>query len=304
MKSSEASITSLISAFGRAYHSTFDTPKVFDDHLAAKLITPEEFAQIRSNMVQGITFFNKDIAERFQNDPDEILKWIVQVQLAPTPLARAAYCEQVIQNEIALGLQQYVILGAGFDTFGFRHREFENSIEIFEIDHPATQQFKKQRLHDAGLAIPGNLHFISMDFTKDFSSQDLIDQGFGQKKTLFSLLGVSYYLSKEEISRLIGELFALVPAGSSIVLDYADETLFEEKGKFNRVDHMVKLAAAGGEPMKSCFAYPEIEHLLSQSGLLIYEHLSPAEIQERYFNHRTDYLCAFEAVHYIHAVKK
>ncbi|MGE7672863.1 class I SAM-dependent methyltransferase [Lysinibacillus sp. NPDC094403] len=304
MNKGESSLTSLISAFSRAYHSQFDTPKIFNDYLAQELITQQEFNDIQTNMVQGIQFFNKEIAEKLNGQTEELLKWIVQTQLSPTPLARAAYCEKVLQNEIMLGLQQYVILGAGLDTFSLRHPEFENILEIFEIDHPATQEFKKSRLTEVNLKLPSNVHFVSMDFTKKFSSQNLIDSGFDNKKTFFSLLGVSYYLTKEEISSLIDHLFANVPSGSSIVLDYADEKLFEEKGVSNRVDNMVKMAAASGEPMKSCFTYEEMEKMLENSGMLIYEHLSPDTINELYFDNREDYLTAFETIHYVHAVKK
>ncbi|PFK43286.1 SAM-dependent methyltransferase [Bacillus cereus] len=299
-----SSLTSLVSAFSRAYHSQFDTPKIFNDYVAKDLMLQREWNDIKENMVQGIPFFNKDIAQKFEDHPEEILKWIVQVQLSPTPLARAAYCEQVLRNEMMLGLKQYVILGAGLDTFSFRHPEWENVLEIFEVDHPATQQFKKKRLDEANFKPPSNLHFISMDFTKKLSFSNLIDNGFNHKKTFFSLLGVSYYLTKEEFSSLIDSLFTNMPPGSSIVFDYADENLFEEKGIFNRVENMIKMAAASGEPMKSCFSYSEIEKILEKSSLLIYEHLSPANIQESYFHNRTDYLSAFETIHYIHAVKK
>ncbi|PEY43896.1 SAM-dependent methyltransferase [Bacillus cereus] len=304
MKKGESSVTSLISAFGRSYHSQFDTPKIFNDYIAKDLISEKEFNDIKENMVQGIHFFNKDIAQEFEGNTEEILKWITQVQLSPIALSRAAYCEKVLLNEVTLGLRQYVILGAGLDTFSFRHPELENSLEIFEIDHPATQEFKKKRLDEANLKIPSNLHFVSMDFTKKLSYQNLIDKGFDNKKTFFSLLGVSYYLTKVEVSSLIDYLFTKVPPGSSIVFDYADEKLFEEKGASNRVENMVKMASIGGEPMKSCFSYFEIEKMLEESGLLIYEHLSPAQIHELYFKNRNDYLSAFETIHYIHAVKK
>jgi methyltransferase (TIGR00027 family) len=305
VKQNESSLTSLVSAFARAYHSLYDTPKIFDDFIAKNLISQKEFSNIRENMIQGIQFFNKDTDQRIQDDPDEMLKWIIQVQLSPTPLARAAYCENVLLNEVKLGLkQQYVILGAGLDTFCFRHPELKNTLEIFEVDYPATQELKKKRLDQANLKIPSNLHFVSMDFTDKLSYQNLIDEGFENQKTFFSLLGVSYYLTKEEISSLINNLFAKVPSGSSIVFDYADEKVFEEKGMSNRVENMVNMASASGEPMKSCFTYDEIEKMLEKSGLLIYEHLSPAEINERFFRNRTDYLSVFETIHYIHAVKK
>ncbi|AHA06483.1 hypothetical protein IEC_02339 [Bacillus toyonensis] len=304
MKQGEASVTSLVSAFGRAYHSEFDSPKIFDDYVAKDFLSQKERNNIEMNMVQGIHFFNKDIAEQFEDNPKEILKWITQVQLSPTPLARAAYCEKVLLHEITLGAKQYVILGAGLDTFSFRHRELENKIEIFEVDHPSTQAFKKIRVKEAEFEIPNNLHFVSMDFTKGFSYEQLRNEGFENKKTFFSLLGVTYYLTKEELSSLIECLFDLVPAGSSIVFDYPDENLFIEKGLSNRVENMVKMAAVGGEPMKSCFSYTEIEALLEKSGLLIYEHLSPVDINKLYFEGRNDYLEAFETVHYVHVVKR
>lgn len=305
MKQNESSMTSLVSAFSRAYHSKFDTPKIFDDYISNDLISPEEFSAISNNMINGISFFNSEIGEKFKDQPDEILKWITQVQLSPTPLARAAYCEKVLRNEVNLGVEQYVILGAGFDTFCFRHPELEHKLAIFETDHPTTQAFKKVKINDAKLTIPSNLHFIPMDFTTRLSIQDLIAEGFDPtKKTFVSLLGVSYYLTKTELKNLIQHIFANVPIGSSIVFDYADEMLFEEKGLYNRVENMVKMASASGEAMKSCFTLEELESSLEDLGLLIYEHLSPSMINKRYFQNRTDYLTAFETIHYIHAVKK
>lgn len=304
VKKGEASVTSLVSAFSRAYHSEFDRSKIFDDYIAKEFISSKERNEIETNMIQGIHFFNKEIAQQFQDNPKEILKWITQVQLSPTPLARAAYCERVLLHEITLGAKQYVILGAGLDTFSFRHRELENKIEIFEVDHPSTQQFKKEKIEEAEFEIPNNLHFVSVDFTKGFSYEQLRNAGFENKKTFFSLLGVTYYLTKEDLSSLIECLFAMVPEGSSIVFDYPDENLFTEKGLSNRVENMVKMAAVGGEPMKSCYSYREMEALLEKAGLLIYEHLSPEEINTLYFEGRNDYLEAFETVQYIHAVKK
>ncbi len=204
-----------------------------------------------------------------------------------------------------LGVKQYVILGAGLDTFCFRHPELNDSLEIFEVDYPATQDFKKIRLANANYQIPDNLHFVSMDFTKEFTVQNLVEEFFmPNRKTFFSFLGASYYLTKEENANLINKLFTKVPSGSSIVFDYADDKLFKEKGMSNRVQNMVQMTSASGEPMKSCFTYDELEKMLENSGLLIYEHLSPVSINNQFFRNRTDYLSAFETIHYIHAVKK
>lgn len=305
MENNKASITSLVSAFSRAYHSKYDSNKIFDDFIAKDLITPREFTEISNHMIRGISFFNPEVANRFHDQPDKILKWITQVQLSPTPLARAAYCEDKLAHEILLGVRQYVILGAGLDTFCFRHPELKDSLEIFEIDHPDTHNFKQKRLANVNYPIPSNLRFVSMDFTKEFSVQRMVEGGFiPSKKTFFSFLGVSYYLTKQENVTLLNKLFARVPSGSSLVFDYADDRLFEEKGMYNRVQNMVRMASAGGEPMKSCYTYDEMEKMLEKADLLIYEHLSPLSIQKQFFRHRTDYLSAFETIHYIHAVKK
>lgn len=242
------------------------------------------------------------MAEKLKDDEAAILKWITQVQLSPTPLARAAFAENIVHHEIMLGAEQYVILGTGLDTFAWRHPNLD--ITIFEVAPPSTQQFKLQRLQEADLECPNHLKFVSMDFTKNFSIEPLISAGFDpHKKTVFSLLGVTYYLTKEVLQQLFDTLFKDLPKGSSIVFDFADEQLFKEKGIYHRVQHIVQMAQVSGEPMKFCISLHELERLLSEYQLLIYEHLSPQDIQNQYFSNRDDDLQAFETIHYVHAVK-
>jgi len=302
MKNPESSLTSLVSAFSRAFHVKEDTPNIFNDTLAQVFLTHEEYNAISSNMVKGISFFSPKIAEKLKGNNDAILKWVTQIQLSPTPLARAAYAENIVGNEIKLGAEQYVILGAGLDTFAWRH-SLSNTI-VFEVDHPSTQQFKLQRLQQAGLECPNHLKFVAMDFTRELSLEKLISAGFDtQKKTIFSMLGVTYYLTKEVLQQLLGTLFKALPKGSSIVFDFADERLFTEQGIYNRVQNMVQMAEASGESMKFAMSLPEIEQFLAEQQLLMYEHLSPQDIQNQYFSNRDDDLQAFETIHYIHAVK-
>jgi methyltransferase (TIGR00027 family) len=143
-------------------------------------------------MIQGISFFSPEIAEKLKGDNAAILKWITQTQLSSTPLARAAYAEKTVENEIKLGVEQYVILGAGLDTFAWRHSHV--GVSIFEVDHPSTQKFKLQHIQQAGLECPKHLKLVAMDFTKELSLEKLISVGFApHKKTIFSLLGVTYY---------------------------------------------------------------------------------------------------------------
>ncbi|AWE07265.1 SAM-dependent methyltransferase [Lysinibacillus sp. 2017] len=302
MKNNESSLTSLVSAFSRAYHVKEDYPIIFNDTVAQHFLSNEEYNAISSNMAQGIQFFSPEMAEKLKGNDAAILKWVNQIQLSPTPLARAAYAEQVVTNEIMLGAEQYVILGAGLDTFAWRHPNLD--VAIFEVDHPSTQQFKLQRLQQANLAYPDNLTFVAMDFTEELSLKKLIANGFDpNKKTVFTLLGVTYYLTKDILQQLVNTLFRDLTKGSSILFDVADERLFTEQGIYNRVQHMVQMAAASGEPMKFSTTLPELEQLLAKEQLFIYEHLSPQDIQNQFFDNRDDNLQAFETIHYIHAVK-
>ncbi|MCM3362407.1 class I SAM-dependent methyltransferase [Niallia sp. Sow4_A1] len=303
MKNDEFSLTSLVSAFSRAYHVKEDNPIIFHDYIAQDFLSSAEYQSISENMSNGIPYFSAEMAEKLKGNHEAILKWVTQIQLAPTPLARAAYAENVVLNECQLGVEQYVILGAGLDTFAWRYDSLPN-VTVYEIDHQSTQNFKKERLDQAGYEIPSRLKFVAMDFTKELSLEKLVAAGFDfSKKTVFSLLGVSYYLTKEMLQELMHAFFKDLPRGSSIIFDFADKSLFTEPGIFNRVQNMVQMARAAGEPMKFASSLSELEKLLANEQLLIYEHLSPQDIQNQYFSNRNDNLQAFETVHYVHAVK-
>lgn len=140
-----------------------------------------------------------------------------------------------------------------------------------------------------------------MDFATDNLTEKLLSNGFNKdRKTFFSWLGVSYYLTSEQIERMMKALSDLSAIGSSILFDYATKDLFNSPIK--RVQNMVAMAAASGEPMKSCFNYNNLERMLEKYGFSIYEHLSTEEIQKRFFSNRTDYLSAFEHIEYALAV--
>ena len=296
-------MTSLVSAFSRAFHVKEDQPIIFNDFIAKDFLSPEEYQAISTNMANGITFFSPKMAEQLKGNHTAILKWVTHIQLSPTPLARAAYAEKVVLNELKLGTQQYVILGAGLDTFAWRYPNLTD-VTIFEIDHPSTQKFKLERLQQSGYELPSHLKLVAMDFTKELSLDKLIDAGFDpSKKTVFSLLGVTYYLTAIEFQQMLHVFFKDLPQGSSIVFDFADEHLFTKPGIFNRVQNMVQMAQAAGEPMKFATSLSDLEKLLSKEQLLIYEHLSPQDIQNQFFANRHDDLQAFETIHYIHAVK-
>lgn len=302
MKQNEASITALLSAFGRAFHAEEAEAAVFADTVAKQLLTNEEYAAIGRYITGGIDFFAPDKKGCFASE-EEQLRYLVNTQIAPTPLGRARYCEECLETAMRTGTKQYVLLGAGLDTFAFRRPDFAGRYDVYEVDHPQTQQDKIERIRRAGLDIPARLHFVAVDFSADDPAQKLSEAGFDpKKKTLFSWLGVSYYLTEEQIGGLLDAVAALSADGSSLVFDYADEGLFDTTVR--RVRNMVAMAAAGGEPMQTCFAEDALVTLLERHGFLLYDLLFAPDIRARYFAGRTDGLTAFEHICYALAVVK
>lgn len=298
----KASITALMSAFGRAFHAENEKNPIFADTKAKELMTDEEYQSIGSYISGGIDFFAPEKKGTFASDK-EALRYLVNTQIAPTPLARASFCEDSLKTAMRTGTEQYVILGAGMDTFVFREPDFMRKYKVFEVDHPLTQADKKERIKMAALEVPDNLCYVPVDFSTDNLNEKLLMAGFDpSKKTFFSWLGVSYYLSLEQIEKMLDSVADLSAEGSSLVFDYADENLF--RSDIKRVQNMIAMAAAGGEPMKTCFSYEQLEKLLEKHRFLIYELLTTEDIQENYFKEREGGLTAFEQISYVNAVIK
>jgi methyltransferase (TIGR00027 family) len=301
----QKSMTALVSAFSRAYHSMQNTEKVFDDYLAKDILTQVEYEQIASNMSRGINFFNP----LFEGTQEEALHWIVDNQLSPSPLGRAAFAEKALENAVRIGAKQYLIFAAGYDTFAYRQPNWASEIQIFELDHPATGSDKQKRIQAVATEKPANLHYISVDFTeKNWESNLIACSEFTQSEISFcSLLGISYYLSKQTFADTINTISSILPKGSSIIFDYPDEDTYTQKAGV-RTKKQVAMAGASNERMLASYSYLELQKLLEDSNFLIYEHLTPVEITEQYFKKYNQLnsehpITAFDNVNYCLAVK-
>lgn len=302
----QSSMTALVSAYARAYHSRNNKIKVFDDSMAERFLTEEEYSQISSNMSKGIAFFNPG----FKGSEEEALRWIVDNQLSPSPLGRAAYTERMLENAVFLGAKQYLIFAAGFDTFAYRQPAYAGKLQIFEIDHPLTGQEKQKRAKSVLEKPVENLNYVQADLTKADWHKSLEDcPSFDCSKISFcSLLGISYYLSKADFENVIRTISSLVPAGSSLVFDYNDQNSYTEIAG-ERAKKQAAMARAAGEAMQASYSYLEIEQLLAGLGFLIYEHLEPKEITEQCFKEYNKanpehVITAFDNVNYCLCVKK
>ena len=299
---SQASITALMSSFGRAFHAENEDHPVFADLFAKNLMTEEEYSAVQGYILGGAQFFEPEI-DPAKQEPKELLRRLVNVHIAPSPLCRAAYTEKALKAAVLTSTKQYVILGAGMDTFAFRETEFLSKYRVFEVDHPLTQADKLERITRAGWTISDNLSFVPVDFTKDSLTERLIAAGFDPSaKSFFSWLGVTYYLSAEAIDTMLSALSSLCADGSSLVFDYPDEDFFAAPER--RVQNTIMMAKAGGEPMQSAFSYSELEKLLAKHGFLIYELLTPDDIQRDIIDNAGADMKAFEHVNYCLAVRK
>lgn len=314
------SLTALISAFARAYHYENSQNPVFCDFAAKKLFTAEEYEQIKGLLLDGSNYY---IAAENAADMTEKQKLdlIVDYYLSPNPLCRAKWAERALKIAMRSGVKNYVILGAGFDTFAQRNPDFLKRAKIFEADHPLMQKNKIERLIRAGylqadevryisenVMAAGNLRFAGADFSIGNLMQKLISAGLSDKrerlgeKTFFSWLGVTYYLDKEQIEKTLAQISELCAAGDSVAFDYPCEGFFNASE--TRVQKTIETAAASGEPMKSCFGYSELEKMLENHGFLIYELLTPEDIFRDIIKASGSDMNAFEHVNYCLAVKK
>lgn len=288
----EKNMTALISCFVKSYHYKNYKCRIFSDSYADKILKENEYDEISQNMANGISFFNKDF-----NGPDA-LKWIVNNRLSPTVLARSAFCEKHLLNSIKFGCREYLIYASGYDTFAYRNKY---NIKVFEIDMPNMIEDKLKRLNEYDQK---KATYIKCDFTTDEWINNIINSDYDKNKISFnSLLGISYYLTYDEFSNMIKNISNIICDGSSIIFDYPTYEQ-SDTSKCNE-----SLAIASNNKMKSKYTYKEIEKILSDNHLYIYEHLDYNEMTNNYFkifNHMNpdDKMYAQKGVSYCLAIKK
>jgi methyltransferase (TIGR00027 family) len=302
MEENKVSLTALLTAFARAYHAMHDNPKIFDDFLAMALFTEAERTQYGQGLAQSLKFFDP---ERAAASPDQAtaLAGYMRLQGGPVTLSRSRYTEDCLAAAVARGVQQYVILGAGLETFAFRQPQLMKKLHVFEVDHPATQAFKRQRLAELGWELPAQLHFVPADFSRENLIEALLRSTYDRQKTaFFSWLGVTYYLAPADVLETWRAVAAVAPAGSTLIFDYLDADAFVPAKASKRVQRMQEIVRNVGEPMKAGFDPARLAAEMEQTGLRLEENLDPAEIQARYFSGRTDGYQAADHTHFARGV--
>ncbi|MEP7113962.1 MAG: class I SAM-dependent methyltransferase [Ilumatobacteraceae bacterium] len=205
-------------------------------------------------------------------------------------VARTRFVEDLLVEE---GIDQYVLLGAGLDTFAQRHPELSERVSVFEIDAPAPQAWKRQRLHELGYGVAEHLHFVPVDFESDHDWwAALVDVGFdATARALVSSSGVSMYITKAATATTLDRLAQMVP-GSIIVMTFMLPLELVADADRPGLEGAARGARASGTPWISFYTPDEIVALAHKAGFASAQHVSTAEIADRYLAGRTDGLRA------------
>ena len=263
MQRGQPSRTALAAAYHRAAHQVLEDGRIFADPLAIRILG-ETPAGIRA---------------RAEERPDSHrMRLFIAV--------RTRFAEDALAAAVERGVTQLVILGAGVDTYAYRG-PLRDRLHIFEVDHPATQAWKRQRLAEAAIPEPSQLTFAPIDFEHQTLADGLAAAGFDPaRQTFFIWLGVVPYLSEDAVWSTLAFIAGL-PAGAQVVFDYSDPP--ESFAPEGRADHDARAArvAGLGEAWISYFDPPQLRVHLAALGFRDIEDLGPSGIAARYFPRST-----------------
>ena len=264
------SITAQRVAMRRAAHQLFDHPLVLNDPIAMPILSAEVQERVRAE------------EHKTRGRAASAFRALI--------VGRSRVAEDELAASVAKGTSQYVVLGAGLDTFAYRNLFPETQLRVFEVDHPATQAWKRKRLSTGEIAIPASLSFASVDFEKEVLADGLAAVGFDSGKlTFFSWLGVTPYLTRPAMRSTL-EFIAARPTGSGVVFDYARPR--SSMGFVGRLmfDAMARRVARAGEPFRLFFEPAELAAELRGLGFTRLDDLSGDDLNARYFQNRSDNL--------------
>jgi methyltransferase (TIGR00027 family) len=256
MDDAAASSTAMATALMRALHSRLNPQPLIDDTWGECLV-PE--------------------AQRRRFDPQSLLR----SPAFPNVITRTRYTEDALQAAVARGIRQYVLIGAGFDSFCLRRPPFAEQLVIYEMDHPATQALKLQQIRACGASVPASVHFIAADLAKLSVAQALAASSFDSgQPAFFSWLGVTVYLTRAANLATMRSVAQCSPPGSELAFTYMEAARLQSPTE--AFQEMQLQVAALGEPFLSGFDPDSIADDLAHCGLELIEDLSGSQVVARY----------------------
>lgn len=276
MQENNASRTAERVALRRAAHQLFDDPKVLDDPFAVTILG------------QPAAVLRADAGQTAKHPLARAMRAFMAV--------RSRFAEDQLARAYQDGIRQYVVLGAGLDTSAYRSSL--PGLCIFEVDHPATQAWKRERLQQSAIPIPDSLVYVPLDFERQTLAEGLSAAGFDTTApAFFSWLGVVPYLSREAIIATLGFIATATPEGSAVVFDYAIEPDSLNPAQRKVFDYLAQKVADMGEPWQSFFMPAALECELITLGYRSARDTNAEELNARYFSGRQDGLSVGELTH-------
>jgi methyltransferase (TIGR00027 family) len=201
---------------------------------------------------------------------------------------RSRFTEDLVEQAVARGVEQYVILGAGLDSFAYRRGDLLDRLRVLEVDHPASQGWKRRRLNELGVRIPDSLVFAPVDFEHQTLREGLQDAGFAFRRlAFFSWIGVTMYLTLDAIQATLATIAQCLP-GTQVALTYNQPRDSLDHLSLQVTSTFAAIATEMGEPFVSLFLPDEIEQLMRNHGFDEIAHFGPQQARAAYFDGRAD----------------
>jgi methyltransferase (TIGR00027 family) len=298
MELHQESRQALHAAWIRACHYAYDTPRIFDDPVAHQILTVSETEYWENSIVERLRRLNPTLAVSCP-DRHAMVQGFLRTAAHPAEmLSRARYAEDRLEEAVQLGVGQYVLVGAGMETFALRRPDLNQRLQVFEVDRPAAQAFKRQRLAEVGFELPPHVHFVPADLAQEDLAAALARSAYDPRvPTFFGWLGVTMYLDRDTTLATLQAIRRVAVAGTQVVFDYLDTDAFDPDKASKRIQEMLMMVQRAGEAMRAGFDPGTLGPELARIGFHLREHLSPHEIEARYFQGRTDGFHATEHAH-------
>jgi methyltransferase (TIGR00027 family) len=269
---SQASRTAYRVALRRAVHQLLDVPPVFVDPIAIRILGPETATALRAD------------PQRFD---DRRFGPAMRAFMA----VRARFAEEQLTHARAAGVRQFVVLGAGLDTFAYRTRLDDPALRVWEVDHPATQAWKRELLAAAGLVAPPELAFVAIDFAREALADVLAAAGFDAGAgAVFSWLGVTQYLVADDIFATLRYIAGATAAGGGVTFDYSVAPHLLGLAERWAYQALAARVSEAGEPWLSSFAPEDLVEAVRACGFPVVCDVGPEDLHARYLASRTDQL--------------
>lgn len=280
MEAGRPSETALGAAALRAAHLAGPGPYVFEDDWAVRLTGPSY----------------RELAER--GELAELFTTHGVLHLVGQLVGRARWAEEALVASLDQGVRQFVNLGAGLDSLPQRRPELLDTMSVFELDHPDTQQYKLARLEALGVARDPRVHYVPVDFERQSVDEALAATAFDAQAPCFVMwLGVVTYLSREDTLRALERLRSCIAPGSQIAMDYPIHPELLAPDDRARVETIQRGSTGVGEPRRATYEPAELRAEIEALGYACIEDLSAEEHRARYFAGRSDGLGPFAQVH-------